>query len=147
MNRRTQQAPLPPELVSTMAASIAGEPLPPPRNRALRERVLARLAGVRSSLVTIRADEGQWVPLAPGVGFKLLHQDAAYRSFLLRLAPGAELAPHDHKDDEECVVLQGEARLGDVRVAAGDYHLAPKGVPHGRIVSATGALLFLRAAI
>jgi hypothetical protein len=33
-----------------------------------------------------------------------------------------------------------------VTARAGDYHLAPRGVPHGWLRSRTGALLFLRGA-
>lgn len=139
--------PLPQELLAELAASVAGVQPSPERARALRERILARLGTGRSAFLTIRADEGHWLPFATGVAFKLLHEDRAYRSFLLRLDPGAELPSHDHSDDEECVVLEGEVRLGDIHVSAGDYHLAPKGLPHGRIVSETGALLFLRAAL
>ena len=62
-------------------------------------------------------------------------------------APGASLPAHDHPADEECLVLEGEVMLGDILGRAGDYHLAPKGLPHGTITSKTGALLFIRAGI
>jgi quercetin dioxygenase-like cupin family protein len=36
--------------------------------------------------------------------------------------------------------------LGEIQVSAGDFFLAPKGVPHGLVRSRRGALLLLRAA-
>jgi hypothetical protein len=42
--------------------------------------------------------------------------------------------------------LEGDVRFGDVQVWAGDYHLAPQGVPQGLVRSRHGALLLLRAA-
>jgi len=65
----------------------------------------------------------------------------------LKLEPGAAVVPHDHPVDEECLVLEGEARIGELVVRAGDYHLAPRGKPHGMITSEHGALLFLRGAV
>jgi anti-sigma factor ChrR (cupin superfamily) len=96
--------------------------------------------------VTLRATEGEWVMLAPKVELKLLREDAFSRSFLLRLHPGAVLPPHEHPLEEECYCLEGEVRFGDLVVRAGDYHLAPRGVPHGPMRSRSGALLFLRGA-
>jgi len=55
--------------------------------------------------------------------------------------------PHVHGQDEECMVLEGEVRIGDLVVRAGAYHLAPRGVAHEPISSEHGALLFLRGAI
>lgn len=96
--------------------------------------------------ITLKAGEGEWVQLGPKVKLKLLREDTDSRSFLLRLQPGAVLPPHDHPLEEECYVLEGEVRFGDLVVQAGDYHLAPKGIPHGLVRSRTGALLFLRGA-
>lgn len=129
------------------------EPIEPPAERAdaLRAKVLNQVkqeSGNRlDDLLTVRADEGIWIPVGRGVRMKQLHVDKhnRTRSFLLRLEPGASLPAHQHLADEECIVLEGEARLGEVTVRAGDYHLAPRGVPHGVVSSDTGALLFLRA--
>ncbi len=157
MSRKTGKPPAPRVLDPTTeeALSQALRPIAPPVESAgdLRERVLARARhAVQESpagLVTIRAGEGRWQRIAPGVTMKLLHADdeAKTRSFLLRLQPGASLPAHPHHADEECIVLEGEAYLGGTVVHAGDYHLAPRGVPHGRITSETGALLFLRAEV
>ena len=74
----------------------------------------------------------------------MLHSEGRYNSILLRMAPGSSLPAHFHEDDEECVVLEGRVRIGDVRVSAGDYHLALSGSRHGELQSDSGALLFLR---
>ena len=41
-------------------------------------------------------------------------------------------------------MLRGEARLGELLLGAGDYHLARSHSRHGQVSSASGALLFLR---
>lgn len=99
--------------------------------------------------LTIRAKEGEWVEIRPKVKIKPLYLDrnAGSRSFLMQLQPGARWPTHHHTYDEECIVLEGDVRIGDLSVSAGDYHLAPKGVTHGELTSDKGALLFLRAGI
>jgi len=99
--------------------------------------------------LTIRAKEGEWVEIRPKVKIKPLYLDrhAGSRSFLMQLQPGARWPTHEHTYDEECIVLEGDVRIGDLSVSAGDYHLAPKGVTHGELTSDKGALLFLRAGI
>ncbi len=124
------------------------------RVQAIKQRLLARVAAEQppaspdaAGLITMRADEGEWKAFLPKVSIKLLHREENTLSYLLRLEAGAVLLPHDHPQDEECVVLEGEARIGDLVVRAGDYHCAPRGKPHGAIHSEHGALLFLRGAV
>jgi quercetin dioxygenase-like cupin family protein len=135
-------------LVAALAEATAPVAPDPGRAARIRNRLLSAVRAEKarppSLLVTIHASEGQWISLSPLVQMKLLRQDEHSRSFLLRMAPGAVLPAHEHHWDEECMVLEGEVWLGDIRVRAGDYHLAPKGVPHGQLRSDTGCLLFLR---
>lgn len=99
-----------------------------------------------SGLYTLRAAQGSWITMSEGIEIKLLRSDSQSRSYLLRLHPGARVPPHQHVDvEEECYVLEGEAYIGDLRLRSGDYHLAPRGVPHDWLRSDTGALLLLRA--
>jgi len=120
----------------------------PERKQALRERILGRVrAEPRPHPIdhlTIRSEEGIWVPLLPGVSLKLLREDHRTRSYLLRMAPGARLPAHQHSQEEECMVLEGEIWLGDVHACAGDYHLAQSGLAHGVLHTEVGCLLFLR---
>lgn len=149
MKRPLPAAPLLPDTLVEALLDAQAE-IRPDADRAhrLKARILER---VRSEarpldLLTIRAGEGEWIRLGPKVEMKPLREGADAFSFLLRLAPGAVLPPHGHDLDEECIVLEGEVQFGDVRVQAGDFHLAPRGVPHGLMRSRKGALLYLRGA-
>jgi len=112
----------------------------------IRERLVNRIRASKG-LTTIQANEGEWTSFSPRVKIKVLHRDVDTQSYLLRLEPGAVVLPHVHGQDEECMVLEGEVRIGDLVVRAGAYHLAPRGVAHEPISSEHGALLFLRGAI
>lgn len=151
--------PLDPDVLAALAACQAPAMPEPTAVAGLKARILAQARQgpapatplpptpeAPQATLTVRTEEGDWVVLAPKVEMKLLRQDAQSRSFLLRLHPGAVLPPHQHPLDEECYCLEGEVRFGDLAVRAGDYHLAPRGVPHGAMRSRTGALLFLRGA-
>jgi len=115
------------------------------RAAAIKSALIDRVRADRLRFVTVRANEGEWVEIAPQVHSKLLHNDGGSRSYLLRLAPGGRVPAHSHPAEETCVVLEGSAALGDVEVHAGDFHLALAGSVHGEITSRTGALLYLRA--
>jgi len=133
------------EVEDALSESLA--PLAPPADRAaaLRARVLARVRSSREAgqqFITLRLDDGEWRRLLPGVRVKRL--GAGRHAVLLELAPGAALPVHRHHEDEECIVLRGEAMLGETVVRAGDYHLARAHSRHGRVSSTSGALLYLR---
>lgn len=150
----TKPAPLDPEDVRISEAvadalSEALQPvLPPPERRdALRARLLERARASRdysSGFITVRRDEGEWRPLVDKVRVKLLNDSAVGRSVLVELEPGGVLPVHRHNEHEECVVLRGEAQLGELTVRQGDYHIALAGSRHGRVSSQSGALLYLR---
>ena len=131
------------DIIEAVGESIAPLTPAPERAEAMKAKLFERVRGTRSRYVTIRADEGNWLVVAPGVEFKLLHDDGEMRSFLLRLAPGARLPAHGHSANESCIVLDGEAQLGDVVAHAGDFHLALEGSIHGEIMTRTGTLLCL----
>jgi quercetin dioxygenase-like cupin family protein len=140
-------APLPVDIEDALASAIA--PRMPERERAdaLRQRILDRVRRERQRFLTVRTTDGTWEPLAPSVAVKILEDDGAMQTFLLRLDPGARLPAHDHpRGDELCVVMEGTVSLGGIEVSAGDYHVAFAGSTHGEIVSATGAVLFIRTA-
>lgn len=139
---------LAPEAEQALFDALKPVPMPAERAARLRSRLLSRAkAGRTSQLDTIHAAGGDWKPFLPRVAIKVLRREAGVQTYLLRLDPGAVLLPHEHPQDEECIVLEGEVRIGDIVASQGDYHLAPKGVDHGAIVSDQGALLFLRGAI
>ncbi|MFZ1640521.1 MAG: cupin domain-containing protein [Candidatus Contendobacter sp.] len=97
--------------------------------------------------ITVRAQEGDWRTLAPGVAVKLLlvDQDAGFQSFLLRLAAGCQLPAHDHGALEECLLLEGDMLIGDRYYTVGDYHAALPGSRHAPLSTRNGGLVFLRS--
>lgn len=129
------------------------DPIEPALERkiALRGRLMQRArdqspAGAAAgAAITIHADEGKWHVLVPGVQIKLLHADELVKSFLLKIAPGGEVPAHEHPAaDEECLVLEGEAYVGELRLSAGAYHLARKGTLHaGNLRSVSGATVLI----
>lgn len=126
------------------AAIAAGSP----SARGIRRRLMERVADADLTHLTIDADQGHWQAFLPGVTIKVLREQAGVLSYLLRLAPGAVLPPHRHPQDEECVVLQGQLRVGSqIEIGPGGYHLAHGGALHATISSETGATLFLRGAV
>lgn len=97
--------------------------------------------------VTVRAQEGEWRTLAPGVETKVLlvDQEAGFQSFLLRLGPGCQLPAHDHVALEECLLLEGDMTIGDRHYTAGDYHAALPGSRHATLSSRHGGLVYIRS--
>lgn len=119
-----------------------------PRSRAIRRRLMERVADADTSHVTIDASDGDWQPFLDNVQIKVLHEDAGTMSYLLKLEPGACLPAHRHPADEECIVVEGSVRVGtQVEVGPGGYHLAHRGALHPTISTDTGATIFLRGAV
>ncbi len=102
-----------------------------------------------SQNITLRAEEGAWQRLGAGVEKKLLFSDPTIgcESYLLRLAPGTCLPNHHHKLAEECLMIEGDLSIGDLRLRAGDYHAAQPGSEHPEIATEHGALVYIRGEI
>lgn len=123
-------------------------PVSPGQARAIRRRLLERVADADTSHLTIDGDDGEWQPFLEGVTIKVLREHGDLLSYLLRLEPGATLPPHRHPHDEECIVLEGRLRVGSqVEIGPGGYHLAHMGALHATITTETGATVFLRGAV
>jgi quercetin dioxygenase-like cupin family protein len=115
--------------------------------RAIRRRLMERVADADTSHLTLPPGEAGWQDWLPGVRIKVLREEAGVMSYLLRLAPGASVPAHRHRLDEECLVLQGRLRVGSqLQLDAGGYHLAHQGALHASLSSDEGALIFLRGA-
>lgn len=99
--------------------------------------------------ITVRAEEGEWRKILPGVHRKHLFIDrkAGYQAFLLKFEPGARLPAHPHSATEECVMLEGEAWAGELYLKAGDYHVISGGMTHPEIRSDSGAVVYVRGEI
>jgi len=148
VNRSPDDEMLAPEAEQALFDALKPAPMRAERAAGLKSRLLSRAkAGRTPQLDTIHSADGDWKPFLPKVAIKVLRREAGVQTYLLRLDPGGVLLPHEHPQDEECIVLEGEVRIGDIVASHGDYHLAPKGVRHDAIASDQGALLFLRGAI
>ena len=135
------------DIVDLLNVAVSPTPVDQAALARVKRRVLARIAEAqRTDHLTVRAEDGQWQPFGPGLALKVLHEAGGVMSYLVRLAPGAVLPPHRHPMDEECVVLEGSLRIGDLEVGAGGFHLGRQDVLHMPIVSERGALIFLRGA-
>lgn len=123
-------------------------PLPPPAS--LRDHLLDRVRNeARPSqpasppLTFVRASEGAWIEMAPGVTTKILYLDPVSRraTALVRMTPGSVYAPHRHAEPEEFYVLEGGCFCGGQELVVGDYHRAEAGTEHHDTSSDTGCLL------
>jgi quercetin dioxygenase-like cupin family protein len=136
------------DIIGLLGAALAPEPPDARTGERIKRRLLRRIADDQvESHLTVGADAGEWQPFGAGLQLKVLHVSQGIMSYLVRLEPGAELPPHRHPVDEECVVLSGALRIGGLRVAAGGFHLGRKDVLHAPIRSEEGALIFLRGAV
>lgn len=95
---------------------------------------------------TVRLDDGEWMPIRPGIERKLLYRDptTGTGSYLFRMQPGAMIEGHHHPGAEECLVLEGDLTIGELRLNAGDYHVAEEGTIHPDLRSHGGAVMFVR---
>jgi quercetin dioxygenase-like cupin family protein len=119
----------------------------PAQARAIRRRLLERVADTDDSHLTVPPGPTGWQPFGDGLQIKVLHEHDGMLSYLLRFAPGARLEAHRHPVDEECVVLEGVLKVGSrTEVGPGGYHLARAGSLHASISTETGATIFLRGA-
>lgn len=133
------------DVAALIANGLATASIPADVHARLRKRVLERAtpAGMR----VVRADGGTWVMVLPGVHVKHLRVDAAtgMESTLWRLDAGAHIPAHDHGDDEECLVLEGNIRQNGIDYGRGDYLHALAGSRHARMDAPHGALLMIRS--
>jgi len=97
---------------------------------------------------TVRAAEGKWEFMAPGIERKVLSFDRVRKrvTLLIRAQAGAEFPAHDHDEDEESYLLSGDLSFGDLLLNAGDYHLARPGERHPVARTKGGCMLLVTAA-
>lgn len=138
---------LPDDLARLLHEAIDADP-PVAADDTVRRRVLRGIAADATPRhLTVAADAGTWRPFGPGLQLKVLHQGDGIMSYLVQLAAGASLPPHRHPVDEECIVLAGEVTIGALRLTAGGFHLGRQDLPHDRLHSEHGALIYLRGAV
>lgn len=96
-------------------------------------------------LTFVKAAEGTWRGIAPGVKAKLLSFDPTSRrtTTVLRFAPGTRYAPHRHAAVEELYVLEGGCSVAGCEMTVGDYHRAEAGTVHHDTSTDEGCLLLV----
>jgi anti-sigma factor ChrR (cupin superfamily) len=99
--------------------------------------------------VTVRAGAGEWIEVSPGLKIKIMNRiEAANRqTFMAWLQPGAEYVDHDHDQDEEIYMIEGDLIIGDLVLNAGDFHVARAGRYHPVHRTRTGCLCLISQAI
>jgi predicted ChrR family anti-sigma factor len=98
------------------------------------------------SLLLLRANDGRWEDTAVlGVSVRRLFLDARQNrvTMLVRMAPGTSYPSHRHAGAEECYVLEGDLRVGEHVMRAGDYQRADERSVHGVQSTERGCLLFI----
>ncbi len=113
----------------------------------LRRRVLER---VRSNPFTLllESERGWHASGVPGVDLCQLWLDEKNErhTLLIRMAAGAALPAHRHAEPEECYVVRGDLRDGDLRLRGGDYIRFEGDTSHS-ISSEEGCLLLVTASL
>ena len=93
----------------------------------------------------IRGNDADWQEVYAGISAKRLFVDIERDmvTMLIRMAPGACYVPHRHSGPEQCFVLEGDLRDGDLIVRAGDFQSAARGSLHGAQFTESGCLLLI----
>lgn len=144
------------QTVVALAEQLASV-MPAPR-RAVKDAIMAAIAPEDTSAQTHAAAEGreqifvmqsdgQWQEVMPGIHFKSLWNDTetGQFTFLARLEPGAHYPSHRHAGVEECLVIEGDLRMNDHVLLAGEYTVAFADNVHHETRSEGGCLLMLRS--
>ena len=85
-------------------------------------------------ITVVTGDQAVWLQTPiEGVEMRVLHLDesSGRMTQLMRMAPGASFPRHRHTGLEECYVIQGDMRSGDMILRAGDYQRGERGSIHG----------------
>jgi anti-sigma factor ChrR (cupin superfamily) len=138
---------IPAALVAQLAAGLELQPLSASSRATMKQRVLDSISEPQpSGSAVVKAASGDWKALMPGVHIKALRVDAIARTHtsLWRLEPGAVLPDHDHRAEEECLVVAGSVDWSGETYVEGDYLLARPGFVHTEMRSTNGATLLLR---
>ncbi|MFZ2650293.1 MAG: cupin domain-containing protein [Burkholderiaceae bacterium] len=130
----------PHDAVHTLRAGAAGASL------YLRLSDPAESAVLPSRFQTL-VDDSSWQDFCPGVRIKVLWSGGARSSVLVRMRAGAHVNAHSHALEEECLMLAGEAFIGDTLLRGGEYQLAPQGSRHGAIQTDVGALFYVHGSL
>lgn len=104
-------------------------------------------ADPRSAIRISTIDDSGWDDFCPGVRIRELDGCGERRSVLVRMRAGASVNAHGHALEEECMMLAGEAFIGDTLLRRGEYQLAPMGSRHGAVSTDVGAVFFVNGSL
>jgi len=132
------------EAVASLVAAVRPV-LPRP---SVKDRLMSRVAAYEElrPLADVRRNEGGWASAGiPGVDTRQLFRDQAtgQTTYLVRMEPGAKFPAHSHGDTEQCLVLEGDIRWGQMVYEKGDFVVMGKDSTHPEIWSETGNLLLI----
>lgn len=99
-----------------------------------------------SGILIRRAGDTAWEDTSvAGVRVRRLFTDRARNqaTMLVEMRAGTSYPRHVHASGEECYVLQGDLRMGDDVLHAGDYQYAAPGSLHGVQSTERGCLLLI----
>ncbi|HUS07181.1 MAG TPA: cupin domain-containing protein [Bryobacteraceae bacterium] len=119
----------------------------------VKEKLLASI-GANSTLlepipgIFVLPQSGDWKKTPfKGVWTKTLYveRETGFVTSLLRMDAGSSYPPHYHVGVEQCLVLEGSVRLGEIALRSGDFEYATAGTTHGMVQTDTGCLLMIIA--
>lgn len=149
--RGLRPVPPPPALKDAVLASLGEQPAPA-RTQPWRDWDSTGEAAPRPVLdpTFLTSTEGDWEPTGvDGITVRRLWVDRErdHMTALFRMDPGTSYFPHRHAGAEECFVLEGDLRVGERTLRAGDYQHAPEGSVHGVQSTADGCLLLISGSL
>ena len=92
-------------------------------------------------------DDAGWDDFCAGVRIRELNNGGERRSVLVRMRAGASVGAHGHGLEEECMMVAGEAFIGDTLLRSGEYQWAPQGSRHGAVATDVGAVFFVSGSL
>lgn len=130
--------------------SEAVDPVAPPAQvwQKLERRIGPENTTLPRGVEAVPYEKGGWWKFGDGVDVKSLFIDDEQdtESFLLRIEAGCQVEPHHHDGfHDECIVVEGDISVGDVRFGPGDFHVATSGSVHPPLSSERGGILFVRS--
>jgi quercetin dioxygenase-like cupin family protein len=145
-NSRPGPAPAEAALFAQLATALPSVEVPARQRERMRQRLMESVADLPAGTTTVRAAGGEWIALSALVKLKVLRVDAraGNQTVMVRAEPGGSMPRHQHRHDEEFIVLEGECRIGKLHLRAGDAHFAPAGSWHDEITTDTGVLVLVR---
>jgi anti-sigma factor ChrR (cupin superfamily) len=132
------------------ASLVADAVRPVAPSPTLKHRLMARVASHEQlkPVADVRSFDGGWkFSGVPGVDVKTLFTDstAGRTTVLLRMQPGSSFPSHHHHDEEQCLVLEGDVRWGDLVYEKGDFVVAGRDTTHPVTHTVNGNLLLIVA--